>query len=78
MQSITVLTEKIYDIARDTSVNKDEAIGEIERRISYHLDDVLKVIKNINETSFNESDKFKRFIELEEKFGIPKTHLIIK
>ena len=36
----------------------------------------LKLIKNIKETSVNEQDRVNRLIELEDKFDIPKTHLL--
>ncbi len=57
----------------ETDAQKEAWITNV---ISYWLDDAFKLIKNIDQTSLNDTDRFKRIIEIEEKFGIPKTHLI--
>lgn len=49
-----------------------------ENILAWWLDDIFKWIKNIDSTSLDKLDRAKRIIELEEKKGIPKTHLIIK
>ena len=72
MQSTSEFTSTII------SAVKGEVLSEkwIERQLQRYLDDVFKLIKNIDETSFNSEDRFRRIIELEEKYGIPKTYLI--
>lgn len=50
--------------------------ANIEANVRYFVEDLLKLIKNINETSLPGSDRTNRIIELEEKYGIPKTHLL--
>jgi len=50
----------------------------INIQIEWYLNDVFAVLKNINETSLNNIDRAQRLIELEVRFGIPKTHTIIK
>ena len=52
-------------------------IIDIERSLEYHLNDIFKIIRNIEETSLNKMDRAARFTELEIKYGIPKTHLIL-
>ena len=73
------LAQKIYYMVKDRSeqlMQDVELIGYIENFISWQIDDALKMIKNINETSLNEKDRVNRLIELEQKYGIPKTHLL--
>jgi hypothetical protein len=55
---------------------ESEIVSYIENFISWQIDDALKLIKNINETSYNKFDRAQRLIELEQKYGIPKTHLL--
>jgi hypothetical protein len=55
--------------------DRNKLIQSIENRISWQMNDAFKMIKNINETSISETDRVSRIIELEQKFGIPKTHL---
>ena len=43
--------------------------------LTWWLDDIFKHIKNVNETSLNESDRLQRLIDLEVKKGIPKKFL---
>lgn len=53
-------------------------IEERDRKnfLSWWCDDIFKLVKNINDTSTGEADRQRRIIELEEKYQIPKTHLI--
>jgi hypothetical protein len=76
MISTETLIEKILEIG-DSDILTDKQKHDIAcQRLSFFLDDVFKMTKNINTTSLNESDRSGRFIELEKRFGIPKTHLI--
>lgn len=50
----------------------------INTQIEWYLNDVFSLIKNINETSLDKIDRAQRLISIEEKYGIPKTHTIIK
>lgn len=87
MQTIKELSETIvqttsslltYNVIPGYKGTKEQCANEnIENRITWYINDVLKVLKNINETSVNKQDRAKRLIDLEEKFGIPKTHSII-
>lgn len=72
MQSTSEFTSTIVNAV------KGEVLSEkwIERQLQRYLDDVFKLIKNIDETSLNSQDRFRRIIELEQKYGIPKTYLI--
>jgi len=56
---------------------KAEMINHFESSITWAMDDAFKIIRNIENTSLNKMDKAARFIELENKYGIPKTHLIL-
>lgn len=49
---------------------------DFEMFIKWFLDDLFKMIKNINETSLPGIDRTNRIIELGAKYGIPKTHII--
>jgi len=51
-------------------------IDHVANMIKWHWDDATKVLKNIKETSTNETDRTNRIIEFEEKFGLSKTHVI--
>ena len=59
-----------------TGGTNEDMVNAISNSIAWHIDDALKVVKNINETSVNKQDRVDRLIELEQKFGIPKTHLL--
>jgi hypothetical protein len=50
--------------------------AQVDRIIKWYLDDVFKLIKNINETSTSDSDKQIRIKELQSKYGIPVQHLL--
>jgi hypothetical protein len=75
MESIRKVAERIIELAPHSS-SKEDAINAVRINIEYLIDDIFKLVKNINQTSLNDSDRIKRIIELEEKYGIPKTHLI--
>lgn len=75
MESIQKVAERIIDLA-PASPDKETAVNAVRINITYLVDDILKLLKNINATSLNESDRFRRIIELEEKYGIPKTHIL--
>lgn len=75
------LAKRLYKKVKEspnTEVNEAEAVLYIENQISWQMDEAFKMIKNIDQTSFNKQDRAERLIELESKFGIPKTHLILK
>lgn len=75
------LAKRLYKKVKEspnTEVNEAEAVLYIENQISWQMDEAFKMIKNIDQTSFNKQDRAERLIELEAKFGIPKTHLILK
>ena len=87
MESIKELSKVIVETTRNLLTHDDItgfkgtpeqfAIETVENRVTWYINDVLAIIKNINETSLDKMDRAKRLIELEEKFGIPKTHSII-
>lgn len=73
-QFATRMVDKIC-IGKLQAQKKEDA--EILREsLQYFIGDVLKMVKNINETSLNGRDRLERVIELEKRFGIPKTNLI--
>lgn len=47
-----------------------------EINIISFIDDIFKVIKNINETSLNESDRAERLLKLSQRTGIAYINLI--
>lgn len=59
-----------------TLAEQAEAVSWVKAQITYAMDDAFKLVKNINDTSSNESDRQKRIIDMESEFGIPKTHII--
>ena len=80
MESNRKLAERLVAVCLDNNIYKrtrSQMVIDTERSIEYHLDDVLKVVRNIQDTSLNKIDAATRFIELENKYGIPKTHLIL-
>ena len=71
------LATKIVDMVLNKSdIKRSQMIANAENWISWQMDDAFKIIKNINQTSLNSTDRTQRLIDLEIKFGIPKTHLI--
>ena len=76
MTNLKVLSENLFKKANDKSLSKKERLQEIDNMIRWHLDDVFKLIKNINDTSVNETDRQDRLLYAESMYGIPKTHLI--
>lgn len=82
LKSLKELSERLVSTVQTFEPNENwpnqTAASYIENELMWYLDDVFKCINNINETSLNSSDRAKRLIELEEKFGIPKTHNIFK
>jgi len=75
MSELQKLTTRIIEIA---NADSSPAIkqGTISNRIAYFVDDILKLARNINETSISDRDHLERVTELETKFGISKTHII--
>lgn len=57
-------------------VQKVLVTDQVQHMITWHIDDALKLIKNINTTSISQLDRFRRLLELEDNFGIPKTYTI--
>ncbi len=75
MRTLQEVAELIILRSKD-GTSEEKYKGIISAILAYHLDDVFKAIKNINETSLNQSDRFARILELEKKFGVPKTHIV--
>ena len=50
--------------------------AKVAKIIEWYLDDVFRLIKNINDTSTSDSDKHDRIMELKSKYGIPVQHLL--
>lgn len=59
-------------IDRERSV----AIRDVDTILKMYIQDILQIVKNINTTSMNESDRVQRLIEFEQKYGISNTHLL--
>jgi hypothetical protein len=76
MRNNRQLAEGFYKVFKNKSLLPSQKLKEIENQIAWHIDDVLKLIKNINETSVNEQDRVDRLIHAEHTYGIPKTHLL--
>lgn len=80
MESNRKLAERLVDDCLNNNIpkrTKAQMIQHFENSITWAMDDVFKVIKNIHDTSLDKMDAASRFIELENKYGIPKTHLIL-
>lgn len=74
MESTSEFAHRVIWQVKELSMNEKE----LENKLTYFLDDVFKLIKNIDQTSLNSLDRAQRLIKAEEKYGIPKTHLILK
>jgi len=77
MESSYNLALRINKKLKEKGSTESEKIAWIEGQISWHINDTLKLIKNINETSYNKEDRISRVFKMEEDYGIPKTHLIL-
>jgi len=77
MESSYNLSLRINKKLKEKGSTESEKIAWIEGQISWHINDTLKLIKNINETSYNKEDRISRVFKMEEDYGIPKTHLIL-
>ena len=80
MESNRKLAERLVDDCLNNNLpsrTKAEMIHHFENSITWAMDDAFKVIRNIQKTSLNKMDAAARFIGLEDKYGIPKTHLIL-
>lgn len=75
MESTSKLADRIVEKVHEAPY-RDVAIEWVDQQIRYHIQDALKLIKNINETSMNEADRQKRIIAMEDEFGISKTHIL--
>jgi hypothetical protein len=75
MESIRKVAKRIVELSPG-AVDKETCINAVRMNIYYLIDDVLQIVKNINETSLPGKDRTERIIELEKKYGIPKTHLL--
>lgn len=60
----------------DEDSNLNEAARRIDNMITWHIDDILALLKNINDTSVNSKDRTDRIIEAQSKYGIPTRHLL--
>lgn len=78
MQSIEELSKRLIEVASVKEATNLQKCAQVEQRISWFLDDIFKLLNNIENTSMNKMDRAQRLIDLEAKYGIPKTHLIIK
>lgn len=78
MEHIDRTSARIEEQLKDYHPNDTpgERAAFITQQFKYWLDDALKLVKNIKETSLGEADLQRRLIEAETKFGIPKTHLL--
>jgi len=76
MKSTQSIAEAVYNQAVNKQLTRKEKIKTIENFISWHINDILKLIKNINETSVNKQDRIDRIYQAEKEYGIPKTHLL--
>ena len=78
MQTIQQLSSGIISslaghLKNETTEQKE---ASITMRINWFMEEIFKLIKHINESSLNDSDREKRLNELKEKFGIPINHLL--
>lgn len=67
------VAERIYSISQADELGIcDEQFrkGAIQDAIYYHVNDIISLISNINQTSFNAEDKKTRLLDLENKTGI--------
>lgn len=72
-----ILAEQIVrTVTFNTTMDEQQLNKRVEEMISWHIDDFLKLAKNIKDTSLNEKDRIARLIDAEEKYGLPKTHLL--
>lgn len=73
METVSDFSKRVFNQIKDGELSNDN----LEIQVAWYLNDVFKVVKNINETSLDDLDRTRRFISLERNFGIPKTHLIL-
>ncbi len=81
MESNRELAERLVKDCLENNVvkrTKSEMENHLEDSITWAMNDAFRIIKNIEKTSLDNMDRATRFIRLEEKYGIPKTHLILK
>lgn len=79
LKTLDEFTNMLYEGIRAnfTGISEAEKKAYIVSCTRNYIDDILKTIKNINTTSLpGNNDRFVRIIHLEEKFGIPKRHLL--
>lgn len=74
IQKSKEIVEFVTGFGKENTNDKNTSI--IQQNISWWLDDIFKIVKNIDQTSLNKFDRTQRLIELESKYGIPKTHLL--
>lgn len=74
MESIYEFSERIVRNIKENDMTEEK----VANNLSWFLNDVFALIKNIDQTSLNSLDRAKRLIDAEQKYGIPKTHLILK
>ena len=80
MESNRKIAERLVSDILDNNIVKrtrPEMVIQVENQISWAMDDAVNIITNIENTSLNKLDRAARFIDLENKYGIPKTHLIM-
>lgn len=75
MSTLEQLATRIVNLS-PSMPDDDRRLLAIKEQITWFVDDILKMVKNINETSLPGADRTNRIIELEAKYGIPKTHIL--
>lgn len=75
-KTATRINEHLADYYSRPDTTPTDRAQYIKDQIKYVLDDVFKILKNINQTSLGEEDRNRRIHDLQTKYGIPITHLI--
>ncbi len=78
MDNSRKVSENIHDDFMNRQFpSKEEQLQRTTNLIGYFVEDIIKTINDIQKTSLNENDAYKRLTELSEKCGI-KMNLKIK
>lgn len=72
MEHITQLSERIVQLIPGATT----PVVDTSENIKYFVIDIVKIMKNINETSFNETDRLVRINDLSRECGIDLTKYI--
>jgi hypothetical protein len=76
MSRIENVVERCIRHARESGAPEDIIRRRIREEISWLVEDVLKLTRNINETSVGSRDRLERLIDMEQKTGISKSPLL--